>query len=140
MRAARAAAITTWAYAACFGLPAVPAGIHLVARGRLPTFFGLFPMYGGPWSSRFKPGPFLALLTAFLGLTGAAGWSAGLVWRHRKTGAVLNLALLPLEAVFWIGFALPIPWMTGAARVALIAAARMAPEGGRPSDLGRHDS
>lgn len=40
-----------------------------------------------------------------------------------KTGAVLNLILLPVEAVFWLGFALPIPRLIGIARAALLALA-----------------
>jgi hypothetical protein len=122
LRKARAAAVTTWAYAVGFGVPAVPAGIYLLTQGRLPTFFGLFPMYGGPWSSRFKPGPFVGLLASFLVPTGVAAWSAGAVWRGRRAGALVNLAVLPLEAIFWVGFALPIPWAVGVARVALLAA------------------
>jgi hypothetical protein len=122
MTKARAAAVTTWAYAAGFGIPVVPVAVYLVTKGRLPTFFGLFPMYGGPWSSRLKPAPFVALLGGFLVLTGLAAWSARSVWRGRRPGATLNLALLPLEAVFWVGFALPLPWLTGLARIALLTA------------------
>jgi hypothetical protein len=33
------------------------------------------------------------------------------------------VALLPVEAVFWVGFALPIPWLLGVARVVLMALA-----------------
>jgi hypothetical protein len=50
-RAARAAAIVTWIYAAGFGLSTVPVSIYLLKRGSLPSFLGLFDMYGGPWSS-----------------------------------------------------------------------------------------
>ena len=121
-RNARAAAITTWAYAAGFGIPTVPVAVYLLTQGRLPTFLNLFPMYGGPWSSRLKPGSFVALLGAFLVPTGVAAWSAWWVWRGRKAGAVVNLAVLPLEAIFWVGFALPLPWLAGLARVALLAA------------------
>ena len=122
MRKARTAAITTWVYAAGFGVPAIPVAVYLVTQGRLPRFLGLFEMYGGPWSSRLKPGPFVALLAGFLVLTGVAGWSARWIWRGRKAGAVLNLTVLPLEAICWVGFALPIPWLAGLARVALLAA------------------
>jgi hypothetical protein len=121
-RTTQAAAITTWAYAAGFGVPTVPVAIYLLTHGRLPTFLGLFPMYGGPWSSRLKRGPFIALLGAFLLLTGTAACSAQSLWRGRKAGARINLALLPLEAVFWVGFALPLPWLTGLARIALLTA------------------
>jgi hypothetical protein len=75
-RMTQAAAITTWAYAGGFGVPTVPVAIYLVIHGRLPTFLGLFPMYGGPWSSRLKRGPFIALLGAFLVLTRTAAGSA----------------------------------------------------------------
>jgi hypothetical protein len=131
LRKARAAAITTWAYAAGFGVPVIPVAVYLLTHGRLPTFFGLFPMYGGPWSSWLKPGSFVALLGAFLVPLGAAAWSARGVWWGRKAGAVVNLAVLPLEAVFWVGFALPLPWCAGLARVALLAAGWKSLDGDR---------
>ncbi|MGH9250289.1 MAG: hypothetical protein ACRD0W_12310 [Acidimicrobiales bacterium] len=83
----------------------------------------LFPMYGGPWSSRFEDGTFVVLLIAFLIVTLVAAWAAWLVWSGSKAGAVLSLVLLPLEAVFWVGFALPFPWLIGIARAALLALA-----------------
>ena len=92
---ARAAAVTTWVYAAGFGLPTVPVAVLPHDPGSAADFLGLFDMYGGPWSSRLKPEQFVALLTAFLVLTGAAAWSARGVWRGRRAGAVANLALLP---------------------------------------------
>jgi hypothetical protein len=52
-----------------------------------------------------------------------AAWSAWLLWNGSRTGAVINLLLLPVEAIFWIGFALPIPWVIGITRVVLIAVA-----------------
>jgi hypothetical protein len=137
MRKVRAAAIMTWVYAAGFGGPAVPVAVYLVTKGRLPTFFGLFPMYGGPWSSRLGPGSFVASLGAFLVPTGVAAWSAWWVWRGRKAGAVVNLAVLPIEAIFWIGFALPLPWLAGLARVALLAAGWRSLDGSRPGRLGQ---
>ena len=63
------------------------------------------------------------LLLAFLVVSLVTAWSAWLVWNGSRSGAVLNLILLPVEGVFWIGFALPIPWLLGAARVVLIALA-----------------
>lgn len=122
MRSARAAAVVTWAYAAGFGLPAPFVVAYLVREGRLPEFLGLFEMYGGPWSEQVDERTFVTLLAAFLGLNAAVAWSGWLIWRGRRAGAVLNLALLPVEAIFWVGFALPIPWLCGAARVGLVAA------------------
>jgi hemerythrin-like domain-containing protein len=120
MSKGRAAAILTWVYTAAFGVPAIPVSVYLIQRGRLPTFGDLFEMYGGPWSLRVSNGTLVALMLGFLGVTLVAGWSAWLIWRGRRTGAVVNLALLPVEALFWVGFALPVPWVIGFARVALL--------------------
>lgn len=120
MKAGRAAAIVTYAYAAAFGIPAVPVAIYVAQRDRLPSFFGLFPMYGGPWSESVDDETLIALLTGYLVLMGAVAWTGLQVERGSRRGVIANLALLPIEAVFWIGFALPLPWLTGAARVVLL--------------------
>ena len=116
-------AVLTWLYAAAFGISAAPVAVYLLRRGTLPTFFGLFEMYGGPWSSRLSDGRFAMLLVAFLLVTLVASWAAWLVWNGSKAGAVLSLVLFPVEAIFWLGFALPIPWFLGVARAALLALA-----------------
>ena len=123
MTSAQIGAVLTWAYAAGFGIPVAYVAPYLVRNGTLPTFLGMFPMYGGPWSSRFGTRTFVALLIAFAFVTLAAALAGWLVWQGSRTGAVLSLSLLPIEAVFWIGFALPIPWAFGAARVILLALA-----------------
>ena len=120
---ARAYAVLTWAYAAGFGVPAVPVAVYLLRRGSLPWFGNLFPMYGGPWSGRFRDEQFVGLLLSYLGLVGVAAWAAGRVRRGSRRGAVVSAGLLPVEAMFWLGFALPIPWVLGAGRVALLVAA-----------------
>ena len=116
-------AALTWLYAAAFGISAAPVAVYLLRRGTLPTFFGLFEMYGGPWSSRLSDGRFAMLLVAFLLVTLVASWAAWLVWNGSKAGAVLSLVLFPVEAIFWLGFALPIPWFLGVARASLLALA-----------------
>jgi hypothetical protein len=116
----RAAAIVTWVYAAGFGLSAIPVAVYLRQRGRLPTFFDMFEMYGGPLSARVSRGTLELLLISFLVVALVVAWTAWLVWSGSKTGAILALALIPIEIVFWIGFALPIPWLLGAARVILL--------------------
>ena len=113
-------AVLTWIYAAGFGIPAVPVVVYLLRRGTLPEFFGLFPMYGGPWSSRVGDGTLAVLLIAFLIVTLVASWAAWLVWNGSKAGAMLSLALFPVEAIFWLGFALPIPWLFAIVRAALL--------------------
>jgi uncharacterized protein (DUF697 family) len=122
MKTVRAAAVVTGAYVVGFGLPAPFVAAYLLTEGQLPTFLGLFEMYGGPWSSRVDQRTFVGLLAAFFGVTAVTGWSAWLLWRGRKAGAVLNLSLLPIEAIFWLGFALPFPWLASVARAALVAA------------------
>jgi hypothetical protein len=65
MTALRVEAVLTWAYAAGFGGSTIPVAVYLRRHGRLPTFFGLFDMDGGPWSSRFGQRAFVCLLIGF---------------------------------------------------------------------------
>jgi hypothetical protein len=121
MAALRIEAILTWIYAAGFGGCTIPVAVYLRRHGRLPRFFDLFEMYGGRWSARFGQDAFVLLLLAFLAVTLAASWAAWLVWNASTAGGVLMLAVLPVEAVFWFGFNLPIPKAVGVARVVLLA-------------------
>jgi hypothetical protein len=123
MTRSRTAAVVTWAYAASFGVPAVPVAIFLAEKGRLPSFWGLFDVYAGPWSSRLPDDRVIARLLVYSGVVLAAALSGRLLWEGRKAGAVLNLGLLPVEAVFWVGFALPVPWLVGTARLVLVVRA-----------------
>lgn len=122
MRAERAAAVLTWISAAAFGLPALPVSVYLLHYGHLPTMLGLFPMYGGPWDG-LEGGTFVALLMGFLAVTLLAAWAAQSVLEGSPVGATLGLAILPVEALFWFGFALPLPWLIGIARAALLYSA-----------------
>jgi len=102
-----------------FGLPGVYAIWHLVDRGSVWVFLG-FRTYGdGPFEDLgiYTTVP---LLLAFLSVCVAellAGW---LLWRHRRDGGVLALALLPVEFAFWIGFALPLGPVAGLTRTVLV--------------------
>lgn len=122
MKSARAMAVLTWIYTAAFGVPAIPVSVYLLQSGELPTMLGLFTMYGGPWDV-VEDGTFVALLIAFLAVTMIAAWAAWLVWHGSRVGAGLAMALLPVEAVFWFGFALPFPWLIGVARATLLVLA-----------------
>jgi hypothetical protein len=121
MTALRIEAILTWIYAAGFGGCTIPVAAYLRRHGRLPRFFDLFEMYGGRWSARFGQDAFVLLLLVFLAVTLAASWAAWLVWNASTAGGVLTLAVLPVEAVFWFGFNLPIPKVVGITRVVLLA-------------------
>ena len=120
---ARAAAVLTWTYVAAFGSPVIPNVAYLLQNGTLPAFLDLFTMYGGPLTVRLSEGSLVGALLAFLVVTQVAAWAAWLLWNGSKVGAIIGLALLPLEAVFWIGFALPLPWALSLAKLALIARA-----------------
>jgi hypothetical protein len=122
-RSARSAAVVTWVYVAAFGAPTIPIAAYVTQNGRLPSFLDVFTMYGGPWAVPFEEGRILLLLTGFLVVTSTAAWAAWRVWNGSRAGGVLALALLPAEAAFWYGFALPLPWLLGLARAVLLVAA-----------------
>jgi hypothetical protein len=63
------------------------------------------------------------LLAGFLAvciLEGVAGW---LLWGDHRSGAILAISLLLPGAVYWWGFALPIPPVLALVRTVLIVAA-----------------
>ena len=104
-----------------FGIPVVPAIRNLAQHRDIPYLFG-FPAYGrGPFEQHGLKTT-IPLLVAF-GLVCAVEILAGaLLWSGHRNGAILGLAALPFGAVFWWGFALPIPPLVAAARTVLIVA------------------
>ena len=121
-RSARSAAVVTWVYVIAFGGPVIPNAAYIVQNGSLPWFLDIFRMYGGPWSVALDEGTLLLLLIGFQIVTLAAAWAAWLVWHGSRFGGVLSLALLPVEAVFWLGLSLPLPWLLGLIRAGLLIA------------------
>jgi hypothetical protein len=121
MGALRIEAVLTWLYVAGFGGSTIPVVVFLRRHARLPTFFGRFEMYGGPWSTRFGQRAFIRLLVGFLVVTLVAAWAAWLVWNASKVGGIATLLVLPLEAWCWVGFDLPIPKLIGVLRLVLLA-------------------
>lgn len=116
----RVAAILLWITAVGFGAFCVPAIRNLLNGRDIPFVMG-FPAYGhGPFERVGIPTT-VPLLTGFLLvciLEGVAGW---LLWSGHKSGAILAITLLPVGAIFWWGFALPLPPIFAAVRTALIA-------------------
>ena len=115
----RIAAGLLWFSALGFGLPCLPAIRNVLAGRAVPTMLG-FPAYGGGPFERHGIHSTVWLLGAFLVvcvLEGVAGW---LLWGGHKSGAVLALALVPVGAVFWWGFALPVAWVLAFVRTILI--------------------
>ena len=115
------AAALTVLVGAGFGLPIPWAAWRLRQTGHLPTFIGLFPMYGGPLFPRVSHRTFTLVLLSFAAVC-ALDVLAGLaLWRDDRDAAILVLALLPVEAAYWVAFALPIPPVIAVVRVALLA-------------------
>jgi hypothetical protein len=98
--AAKVAAIVTWIYAACFGLPAIPVAVYLLRTVRLPLLFDAFPVYGGPWYDCGRPEGFAAQHGAFLVMMLVVSWGGWLLWRGSRAGAVVAVATIPVEVLF----------------------------------------
>jgi hypothetical protein len=115
----RAASILLWTSSIGFGPLCIPA-INSVRAGRgIPQVMG-FPTYGsGPFERHGIPTtvPLLGGFFLVCVLEGVAGW---LVWGGHRNGAILSMLLLPLGALYWWGFALPIPPLFAVIRTALL--------------------
>ncbi|WP_091383949.1 hypothetical protein [Actinokineospora alba] len=115
----RVASVLLWFTALGFGLPCVWVIRNLLTGRGLPILFGFHAYGGGPFE-RWGPRGMAVMLFVFMlvcGVEGVAGW---LLWGGHTAGAVLALALLPVGALFWWGFALPIPPLLALVRTALI--------------------
>jgi hypothetical protein len=111
----KTASVLSWVTGLGFGLPGVYGIEHLARNGTIARFLG-FPAYGeGPFE-RVGIKTSVPLLSAFVGVCAAECVAGALLWRGRRSGAVLSLTLLPVESVFWLGFALPIPPLFAAVR------------------------
>jgi hypothetical protein len=118
----RAAAILCWINAIGFGVFTIPAMARVRAGRDIPMVLG-FPAYGrGPFEAHGirSTVPLLAGFLVVCVMEGLAGW---LLWGEHRSGAILAIAVLPLGAVYWWGFALPIPPVLALVRTALIVAA-----------------
>ena len=116
----RVAAVLLWIDAFGFGVFCLPAIRNLLAGDDVPIVMG-FPAYGkGPFERAGIPTtvPLIAAFLLVCVLEGIAGW---LLWNGHKSGAILAIALLPFGALFWWGFALPVPPLFAVARTILIA-------------------
>lgn len=117
----KTASVLSWVGGLGFGLPGLYAMAYFQSHQQVWTFLG-FPTYGsGPFEARGIPTS-LPLLAAFNALCAAEVASGWLLWRRRKSGAVLSLAILPFQLVFWYGFALPYGPVLGVARTVFLLA------------------
>ena len=117
----RAAAVFCWINAIGFGVFTIPAMLRVAGGKDIPYVMG-FPAYGrGPFEAHgiSSTVPLLAGFLLVCVLEGVAGW---LLWGGHQSGAILALAVLPFGAIYWWGFALPIPPLFAVARTVLIIA------------------
>ena len=106
----RAASILQWFIGIGLGVFCIPAIRNLLAGRDIPLIMG-FPAYGrGPLEHAGFPTT-VPLLVAFLVVCALQVVAGVLLWSGHKSGGVLTLLMLPIGAVFWWGFALPIPPM-----------------------------
>lgn len=86
---------------------------------------GIRALGGGPFE-RLGIDRMVELGWAYVGLSLLEIVAGVLLWRRRRTGAWLSVALLPSTAVFWVGFALPGPPLVTALRLWLLWLGRQA--------------
>jgi len=99
----------------------VPTLYYALSLGHLPTFGGIRLM-GGP----FEKLGIEALIVAGIGYIMVSALkilAAYWLWNTRMDGAVLEVILLGLSAIFWFGFALPLGPLLGIIQVVLLALA-----------------
>lgn len=116
-----AAAICSLVLGLGFSLPGVYGAVHFARHGEVWTFLG-FPTYGGGPFERWGFATSTGLLVGFVAVCAAEAVVGVLLWRGAVIAPWLALALLPVELVFWIGFALPFGPLLGLARTVLVVA------------------
>ena len=122
MLALKASAVLMCLVAAGFGALSPFVAAYLLRERTLPVLFGLpFQAYGGGFFERWSPEVFATLLGLFAALSALELFAGYLLWQGEPLGAVMAIALLPIEVVFWAGFALPIPPLVAVVRIALLA-------------------
>ena len=102
-----------------FGLPGVFGIRHLRQTGEVWTFMG-FPTYGGGPFESLGLKTSTGLLAAFVVVCAAEVVVGVLLVAGVPAAPVLAYVLLPVETVFWIGFALPFGPVLGIARTVLL--------------------
>lgn len=117
----KAAAVCSLVLGLGFGLPGVYGAWYFARQGEVWTFLG-FPTYGDGPFERWGFPTSTALLVSFVAVCAAELVVGVLLWRDATSAPWLALALLPVELVFWIGFALPFGPMLGLVRTALVVA------------------
>ena len=115
----RIASVLSWLLGLGFGLPGIYGLWYFAHRHQVWSFLG-FPTYGkGPFT---KIGietstPLLGIFVLLCVAEAVVGW---VLWQLPSAGGKFALLILPLELIFWIGFALPYGLILGIARTILV--------------------
>lgn len=117
----KAAAVCSLVLGLGFGLPGAYGAWYYARHGEVWTFLG-FPTYGDGPFERWRLATSVGLLLGFVAVCGAEVVVGALLWRDDTIAPWMALALLPVELVFWIGFAQPFGPLLGLARTALVVA------------------
>jgi hypothetical protein len=121
MRTPLIAALSVLVYIDAFGwlIGVVPTLYYAFTRRALPTLAGIWLM-GGPFEKLGLDGLIVAGIV-FIVVSALKILAAYWLWNSRLDGAVLELILLGLSAIFWYGFALPFGPLLGITQVVLLA-------------------
>ena len=102
-----------------FGIPCVFGIAHFARTAEVWMLMG-FPTYGhGPFE-RIGVHTSISLLLLFLAVCLAEIVLGVMLWSARPSAPTLTYVLLPVELIFWIGFALPFGPVLGLVRTALL--------------------
>jgi hypothetical protein len=123
VRSLRASAVVHWIAGVSTAVVFALELANLAREREIGTgIFGL-PALSGPFE-RLGVERMLELGWAYVGLSLLEVIAGILLWKRRRGGAWLSLALIPPSMVFWVGFALPGPPPVAALRLALLWAGR----------------
>ena len=114
-----AAAICSILLGLGFGIPALAGTVHVARTGGTWMLLG-FPAYGGGPFERIGLSTSVLLLIVFALVCLAEVAVGVMLLVDLPHAATISYLLLPLESVFWIGFALPFGPPLGIARTVLL--------------------
>ena len=92
---------------------------NLLGGRSIPYIMG-FPAYGGGPFERFGIPTTPSLIVGFLFVCLVECIAGYKLWGGQKAGAIIAISLLPAGAIYWWGFALPIPPILAIIRTLLL--------------------
>src|SRR5574341_1771223 len=93
---------------------------YALTHKSLPSILGLFRALSGPFEALGIEGLTVAGLV-FVAISAVKFLSAYWLWDGRLDGAILQIILLAVSAIFWYGFAVPYGPVLGVPQFILIA-------------------